>query len=107
MVVVQDYLAEFWKKVFTNLTVHDTVAVRTGASLAVAIRKNSPRLKAELDAFLSKFGLGTAFGNIMAKRYLESTSSRRRRPPKPSGRSSWRWSSYSGSTASSTRWTTC
>jgi membrane-bound lytic murein transglycosylase MltF len=50
------------------------VAVRTGASLAVAIRKQSPRLKAELDAFLSKFGLGTAFGNIMAKRYLESTA---------------------------------
>ena len=73
-VVVQDYLAEFWKKVFTNLTVHDTVAVRTGASLAVAIRKESPRLKAELDAFLSKFGVGTAFGNILAKRYLESTA---------------------------------
>ena len=72
--VVQDYLAEFWKKVFTNLTVHDTVAVRTGASLAVAIRKESPRLKAELDAFLSKFGVGTAFGNILAKRYLESTA---------------------------------
>ena len=45
-VVVQDYLAEFWAKVFTNLTVHDTVKVRTGASLAVAVRKNSPLLKA-------------------------------------------------------------
>ena len=73
MVVVQDYLAEFWKKIFTNLTVHDKVAVRTGASLAVAIRKNSPLLAAELNAFLAKHGLGTAFGNMMEKRYLVNT----------------------------------
>jgi len=50
IVVVQDYVAEFWKKIFTNLTVHDTVAVRTGASLAVPIRKKSPLLAAELNA---------------------------------------------------------
>ena len=74
MVVVHDYMAEFWKKIFTNLTVHDTVKVRTGASLAVAIRKNSPLLKAELNAFLAKNGLGTALGNMIEKRYLVNTS---------------------------------
>ena len=73
VVVVDDYLAEFWKKIFTNLTVHQTVTLRTGASLAVAIRKNSPRLAAELNAFLAKYGLGTAFGNVIEKRYLVST----------------------------------
>jgi membrane-bound lytic murein transglycosylase MltF len=73
-VVVQDYLAEFWKQVFTNLTVHETLKLRTGASLAVAIRKNSPLLKAELNAFLTKNGLGTALGNVIEKRYLVSTS---------------------------------
>ena len=46
VVVVQDYLAQFWKQIFTDLTVHQDVKVRTGASVAVAIRKNSPRLKA-------------------------------------------------------------
>jgi membrane-bound lytic murein transglycosylase MltF len=73
-IVVQDYMAEFWKKVFKNLTVHDTVAVRTGASLGVAFRKHSPRLAAELNAFLTKYGLGTAFGNVIEKRYLASTT---------------------------------
>jgi len=73
IVVVDDYLAEFWSKIFTSLTVHETVALRTGASLAVAIRKNSPRLAKELNAFLAKFGLGTAVGNVIAKRYLVST----------------------------------
>jgi membrane-bound lytic murein transglycosylase MltF len=73
IVIVQDYLAEFWKKVFTNLKVHDDVAVRSGASLAVAIRKNSPLLAAELNSFLARNGLGTALGNMIEKRYLEST----------------------------------
>jgi membrane-bound lytic murein transglycosylase MltF len=74
MVVVHDYLAEFWAKVFTNLTVHHEVKVRTGASLAVAIRKNSPLLAAELNAFLAKNGLGTALGNVIERRYLVNTS---------------------------------
>jgi membrane-bound lytic murein transglycosylase MltF len=74
IVVVDDYLAEFWRKIFTNLTVHETVKLRTGASLAVAIRKNSPRIAVELNTFLAKYGLGTAFGNIIEKRYLVSTA---------------------------------
>jgi membrane-bound lytic murein transglycosylase MltF len=71
--VVDDYLAAFWKKIFTDLTVHDTVTVRTGGELAVAFRKNSPQLKAALDEFLAKNGIGTAFANILEKRYLVST----------------------------------
>jgi len=72
-VVVQDYVAEFWSQVFTQLEVHETVALRTGATVAVPIRKNSPRLAAELNAFVAKNGLGTAFGNIVNKRYLIDT----------------------------------
>ena len=53
--------------------VHESVVLRSGATLAVAIRKDSPKLAAELNAFIAKFGLGTAFGNILEKRYLVST----------------------------------
>jgi membrane-bound lytic murein transglycosylase MltF len=74
MVVVHDYMAAFWSKVFTNLTVHDTVTLRTGASFAVPVRKGSPLLVAELNAFLATHGLGTAFGNVIEKRYLVSTT---------------------------------
>jgi membrane-bound lytic murein transglycosylase MltF len=72
-IVVHDYLAEFWKQVFTNITVHDTVTLRTGASFAVPIRKGNPLLAAELNEFIAKYGLGTAFGNMIQKRYLAST----------------------------------
>jgi len=73
-VVVDDYLATFWKKVFPNLTVHEDVAVRTGASLAVAFRKNSPQLAAALNKFLGNYGLGTSFRNQVERRYLVNTS---------------------------------
>ena len=71
--VVDNYLADFWKQVFPDLTLHDTVAVRTGGKLAVAIRKDSPQLAAGLNAIIDEHGLGTTFGNMMEKRYLQST----------------------------------
>lgn len=73
IVVVDNYLADFWAKTFPELTVHDDVALRTGGELAVVMRKNSPKLMAATDAFVGKYGLGTAFGNTIEKRYLEST----------------------------------
>jgi membrane-bound lytic murein transglycosylase MltF len=71
--VVDNYLAQFWKKVFPDLNVHDAVALRTGGVLGLAMRHNSPLLAAALNAFIAKFGLGTAFGNVIEQRYLVST----------------------------------
>ena len=71
--VVDNYLADYWNKVFTDLTVHHTLKLRTGGNLAVAIRKNSPKLAAEINAFIGKFGLDSAIGRTLNKRYLEST----------------------------------
>jgi membrane-bound lytic murein transglycosylase MltF len=70
--VVDDYIAQFWKTVFSDLTVHDTVALRTGAHLAVAIRKNSPGLAAEINAFIARYGLGSALANTLNRKYLEN-----------------------------------
>ena len=71
--VVDDYLATFWKKVFPKLNVLTTVALRTDGVLAVAIRKNSPKLAAELNGFIAKQGLDSTLGAILNKRYLQST----------------------------------
>jgi membrane-bound lytic murein transglycosylase MltF len=73
IVVVDDYLAEFWKQVLPDLALHPGAAVRTGGRIAPAIRKGSPKLRAELDAALAKYGLRTGFGNINFRRYLKST----------------------------------
>ncbi len=73
-VVVDDYVANFWKKVLPNLRVHDGVAVRTGGVLAVAVRRNTPQLTAALNQFIGKYGRGTAFGNLIERRYLVNTT---------------------------------
>jgi membrane-bound lytic murein transglycosylase MltF len=72
--IVKDYLAEFWRQVLPNVTVHDTVAIRTGGQEAVVFRKGSPQLEKGLNYIIDKHGLGTAFGNTMAKRYLQNTT---------------------------------
>ncbi len=72
-IVVDNYLARFWKKVLPDLTLHEDVALTTGGTLAVAIRKNSPQLAAALNKFLGSYGMGTAFGNQIERKYLLST----------------------------------
>ena len=64
-VVVDDFLARFWASVLPKLKLHPEIALRTGADIAWAIRKNSPLLKAELDEFLAKYPEGSATRNML------------------------------------------
>ena len=70
--VVDDYLAEFWSQVFTGITVHKDVAVRTGGRLAVAFRKDNPKLRNAVNEWLRKHGKGDVFRNVLERRYLQS-----------------------------------
>jgi len=72
LVVVNKHLADFWKQIFKQLTVHDNVAVRTGGEIAWAIRKDSPQLKVRLDDFAMRHKLGTLTGNQLLMRYLKN-----------------------------------
>jgi membrane-bound lytic murein transglycosylase MltF len=71
--VVDDYLAQFWKQVFPDIALHPTAALRSGGAIAVAIRKDNPKLKQAANRWLQKYGERTAFGNVLQQRYLEST----------------------------------
>jgi membrane-bound lytic murein transglycosylase MltF len=70
--VVDDHLANFWKQIFAGITVHADVAVQTGGEIAMAVRKGSPELKAQLDTFVKAHGKGTAFGNVTLRKYLQN-----------------------------------
>jgi membrane-bound lytic murein transglycosylase MltF len=72
LIVVDKYLADFWKQIFPQITVHDDVAVRTGGEIAWAIRKNTPQLKARLDDFAKRNRIGTSTGNQLLTRYLKN-----------------------------------
>ena len=71
--VVDDYLAEFWSQVFTGITVHKDVAVRTGGRLAVAFRKENPKLREAVNVWLRKHQRGDGFRNTVERRYLQNT----------------------------------
>jgi membrane-bound lytic murein transglycosylase MltF len=72
--IVDDYIAEFWRQIFTGLTLHPDIAVRSGGTLAVAVRKNNPKLKAAGNIWIDEYGPRTMFGNTVNRRYLENTS---------------------------------
>jgi membrane-bound lytic murein transglycosylase MltF len=72
--VVDDYLAGFWSQIFTGITVHQDLAVRSGGNLAVAFRKNNPRLREVVNDWLRWHGKGDAFRNVIERRYLKNVS---------------------------------
>ncbi len=71
--IVDDYLAQFWSKVFTDMKVHQDIAVRSGGSLAIAFRKDNPQLREAVNTWIRKHGQGDAFRNVIERRYLENT----------------------------------
>lgn len=69
--VADDYLAGFWSELMGGLTVRDDLVIREAAPFGPVIRKNSPQLAAALRQFEKTHGVGTSFGNVVTKRYLQ------------------------------------
>jgi membrane-bound lytic murein transglycosylase MltF len=72
LIVVDKHKADFWKKIFPKITVHDEVALRSGGDIGWAIRKGSPQLKAALDDFTTRRAKTTEVNTILT-RYLKNT----------------------------------
>ena len=70
--IVNDYLAEFWKKVLPDLVISPNVHTRDAASTAWAVRKNSPKLLAVLNPLIKTNTVGSAFGNTVTAKYLKN-----------------------------------
>ncbi|MDX1816014.1 MAG: lytic transglycosylase F, partial [Thermodesulfobacteriota bacterium] len=73
LLVVDSHKAQFWEQVFKSITLHPKAAVHTGGRIAWMFRKNSPRLKKAVDAFVKTHRKGTSFGNQIIQRYMKST----------------------------------
>jgi len=71
--IADSYIVELWAQVFDNITVHDDLAVRTGGEIAWMFRKNSPKLAQQVNAFAAISRQGTLMGNMVLKKYLQST----------------------------------
>jgi len=73
IVVVDDFLAKFWKQILPNITPRLDVKVREDGDYAWAVRKGSPNLVAQLNPIIKANGQGTAFGNLLLRKYLQNT----------------------------------
>jgi len=71
--IVDSHIADFWGQIFDKIQTHPEVSVREEGQIAWAYRKDSPQMKAALEAFIPKVKIGTATGNIIAKRYFQNT----------------------------------
>jgi membrane-bound lytic murein transglycosylase MltF len=69
--LMQSSQAEFWAQIFDNIKLRKDLALADDVQLGWAIQKGTPQLKAFLDDFLKTHGIGTSFGNTVARRYLK------------------------------------
>ncbi|MGD9309589.1 MAG: hypothetical protein PVG51_10650 [Desulfosarcina sp.] len=73
MTVADNYLVELWSNLFTDMVTYPNLAVNRGGEIAWMIRKYSPKLKGELNAFIKGHQQRTLFGNIIINRYFKNT----------------------------------
>lgn len=71
--VADDYLANFWSKIFKDIKVHQNLALRAGGRIAWAVRKGSPQLVAAIDKYVRTAKQGSLQGNILIQKYLQNT----------------------------------
>ncbi len=67
--VVDRHVAQVWSRVLPNIVVRDDLAAGKENKLAWAVRKNNPKLRASLSAFLHSHQRGTLIGNVLFNRY--------------------------------------
>jgi membrane-bound lytic murein transglycosylase MltF len=72
MTLVEDHIAAFWKQIFPELVLHPAAAVRTDAAAGMMVRKESPQLLAELNAFLGRYPEGSLTRNVLLQKYLKN-----------------------------------
>jgi len=73
LTVVDRYKGLAWAKVFKRIKPREDLRVNEGGDIAWMIRRDSPKLKAQISAFVAKYGQGTQFSASLVKKYAGST----------------------------------
>jgi membrane-bound lytic murein transglycosylase MltF len=72
MTVADEHRLNLWTQIFDKLVVHEDIVFRDHASIAMAMRQQSPQLKELLDGFVYKNRVGTLITNILINKYTKS-----------------------------------
>jgi len=70
--VADDHIADFWARVFDELTVRHDLVIRDDGAIAWAVRDDSPQLQAMLNEFVEANRPGTLTGNVIVNRYIDN-----------------------------------
>ena len=73
LTVARNHTAEFWSKIYTGIHPHPELTLASGEANAIGVRKNCPKLLAELNEFVKDHREGTSYGNTMLNRYFKDT----------------------------------
>ncbi|MDJ0944969.1 MAG: transglycosylase SLT domain-containing protein [Kiloniellales bacterium] len=71
MTVADDFRTRLWTRVFGDLETRDDLVVHDRGEIAVALRKDSPQLKALVDDYVRTHRLGTRIANLAVARYRD------------------------------------
>ncbi|NCC23856.1 MAG: transporter substrate-binding domain-containing protein [Deltaproteobacteria bacterium] len=72
--VADSHIAEHWLPALSELRSYPQAALRRDGRIAWMVRRNNPKLLADLNAFIDKHKKGTKIGNILFKRHFSPTS---------------------------------
>ncbi len=70
--IVPEDLGTLWNSAYTNLKVYSDISVDSNVSYGWAFRKNSPKLKAMVNRFVSTIRKGTTTGNMIYDKFLKN-----------------------------------
>ena len=73
MTVADSHRMQLWSRVFKKVKVHEDIVFRENASIALAMRKESPQLKTVLDGFVRENRVGTLITNMLLTQFTEYT----------------------------------
>jgi membrane-bound lytic murein transglycosylase MltF len=73
MTVADSHRMQLWSRVFKKVKVHEDIVFRENASIALAMRQESPQLKKMLDGFVRENRVGTLITNMLLTQYTEYT----------------------------------
>jgi membrane-bound lytic murein transglycosylase MltF len=71
--VAGDWVVKLWGKLLTKVQAHPDMAIATGETVGWVVRKNSPKLLADVNEFLKTHRQGTAYGQQLITKYTGST----------------------------------
>ncbi|WP_187170599.1 lytic transglycosylase F [Salidesulfovibrio onnuriiensis] len=72
LTVADSHIANAWARAFPDIRVREDLAIFDGGEVAWAVRRDSPKLKKALDAFIERHKQGSLLGNILYERYFQN-----------------------------------